>query len=392
MRVLVSCPPGYGDFHPLIPLARACQAAGHELAFASDERARRQIERLGFEFFAAGGDWLGLLRERHPELTTSPSEGQMPLIDAAGFAGARIELTLPALLEVCKAWRPDVLLRDHLSFAGCLAAEELGIPHAAVNGYASGHLISRQDNLREPLNRWRAARGLPPDPELRMLYRFLELIPFPPSLRHPDAPLLPTSRRIQPLIFSESRGEVLPEWMDDLPPGPVVHATLGTVADRPDLLRTIIDGLVDEPLTLIVTTGPRRDPMTLGALPRNVRVAAYISHEQLLPRCDAIITHGGAGTLIASIKLGLPLLLIPMFGDQPANAEMAEAAGVALILQPSTITPTAVREATYALLNESRREQFSALRQEIASLPPVERAVGWLERIARDRAPLQLDA
>jgi UDP:flavonoid glycosyltransferase YjiC (YdhE family) len=84
--------------------------------------------------------------------------------------------------------------------------------------------------------------------------------------------------------------------MDDLPPGPVVHATLGTVADRPDLLRTIIDGLADEPLTLIVTTGPRRDPIGLGALPTNVRVAAYISHEQLLPRCDTIITHAGAGT------------------------------------------------------------------------------------------------
>jgi UDP:flavonoid glycosyltransferase YjiC (YdhE family) len=332
------------------------------------------------------------MRERHPELTSSPSVGQMAISDAAGLAGARIELTLPPLLEICEAWRPSLLLRDHLSFAGCLAAEELDIPHAAVNGYASGHLMSRQDTLREPLNRWRGARGLPPDPGLRMLYRYLELIPFPPSLRHPDAPLLPTSRRIQPLVFSESRGEVLPEWMDDLPPGPVVPATLGTVADRPDLLRTIIEGLKDEPLTLIVATGPRRDPMTLGALPSNVRAAAYISHEQLLPRCDAIITHAGAGTWIACIKLGIPLLLIPMFGDQPANAEMAATAGVALVLQPSTLTPAAVREAMYTLLNESRRRQFSALQQEIASLPPVERAVGWLEQIARDRAPLSLGA
>src|SRR5207247_1581603 len=136
------------------------------------------------------------------------------------------------------------------SVAGGAAAEELGIPHAAGNGYASGHLIARQDNIREPLNRWRAARGLSPDPELRMLYRFLELIPFPPSLRHPGAPLLRTSRRIQPLVFSDSREEPLPGWIEDLPPGPVVHATLGTAADRPDLLRTIIEGLADEPLTL----------------------------------------------------------------------------------------------------------------------------------------------
>jgi UDP:flavonoid glycosyltransferase YjiC (YdhE family) len=392
MRILVTCLANHGDFHPLIPLARACQATGHELAFASDENMRQRVERLGFDFFPAGGDWRALLFERHPELTFTPTVDQMPITNAAGFAGTRIEVTLPALLDVCKAWRPDLLLRDHLSFAGCLAAEELGIPHVAVNGYASGHLVSQQDPVREPLNRWREARGLPPDPELRMLYRFLELIPFPPSLRHPDAPLLRTSRRIQPLVFSDSREEPLPEWIDDLPPGPVVHATLGTVADRPDLLRTIIEGLADEPLTLIVATGPRRDPITLGALPRNVRAAPYISHQQLLPRCDAIITHAGAGTLIASIILGLPLVLIPMFGDQPANAEMAEAAGVALVLQPSTITPAAVREATYAVLNEPRRQQFSKLQQEIAALPPVERAVGWLERIARERAPLPMDA
>jgi N-glycosyltransferase len=88
------------------------------------------------------------------------------------------------------------------------------------------------------------------------------------------------------------------------------------------------------------------------------------------------------------MNLGLPLLLIPMFGDQPANAEMAQAAGVALVLEPSTITPEAVRDATYALLNESRRQQFSALQQDIARLPPVERAVGWFEQIAGDRAPI----
>jgi UDP:flavonoid glycosyltransferase YjiC (YdhE family) len=157
-------------------------------------------------------------------------------------------------------------------------------------------------------------------------------------------------------------------------------------------LRTIIEGLADEPLTLIVATGPRRDPITLGALPRNVRAAAYISHQELLPRCDAIITHAGAGTLIASINLGLPLLLIPMFGDQPANAEMAEAAGLGLVLQPSTITAAAVRDVTHALLNDSRHQQFSDIQQEIASLPPVERAVGWLEQVARDRAALPLGA
>jgi N-glycosyltransferase len=93
------------------------------------------------------------------------------------------------------------------------------------------------------------------------------------------------------------------------------------------------------------------------------------------------------------VDAGLPLVLIPLFGDQPPNAERAAAAGVARVLAPSEVTPAAVREATRAVLHEpGYRERLAALRAEIAALPPVERAVGWFERIARDRAPLPPEA
>jgi len=330
-----------------------------------------------------------ILRERHPELVFPPPADQQALMDRVAFAGVGVELTLPDLLAIGDTWRPDLIVRDHLAFGACLAAEELGIPHAAVESFASGHLAVRQEHVREPLGRWRADRGLPPEPPLAMLYRYLALIPFPPSLRHPDAPLPPTARRIQPLLFSESGDETFPEWMDALPPGPVVHATLGTIADRPDLLEAIIAGLAEEPLTLILVSGRGRDPASLGPLPANVRVARYIPHSQLLPRCDAIITHAGAGTLIAAVDAGLPMVLIPLFGDQPPNAERAAAAGVAQVLPPSEVTPDAVREAIRVVLHEpGYREAVTALRHESAALPPVERAVGWFERIVRDRAPL----
>lgn len=73
MRILVTCLANHSDFHPLVPLGRVCQAAGHEVAFASDESMRQRIERLGFDFFPAGGDWRALLFERHPELTFTPT-------------------------------------------------------------------------------------------------------------------------------------------------------------------------------------------------------------------------------------------------------------------------------------------------------------------------------
>ncbi len=130
----------------------------------------------------------------------------------------------------------------------------------------------------------------------------------------------------------------------------MVHASLGTIHDRPDVLGIIAEALADEPLTLILVSGPGRDPASLGPLPPNVRVARYIPHAQLLPRCDAIITHAGAGTLIAAIDAGLPLVMVPLEGDQLPNAERAAAAGAGVVLPALELTPTLIRDATRTVL------------------------------------------
>ena len=124
-------------------------------------------------------------------------------------------------------------------------------------------------------------------------------------------------------------------------------------------------------------------------LPANTRIARYLPHSQLLPRCDAIITHAGAGTLIASIDAGLPMVLVPIAGDQPANAGRAAAAGAGILLDPDAVTPEGVRDATRAVLNEARyREAVQALQREIEALPSHDEAVGWIQEVARTRAPI----
>ncbi len=55
MRVLCTCVPGFGHFHPMVPLAQALVRAGHEVAFATAERfCRRVVEPAGFPTFPAG--------------------------------------------------------------------------------------------------------------------------------------------------------------------------------------------------------------------------------------------------------------------------------------------------------------------------------------------------
>jgi MGT family glycosyltransferase len=177
--------------------------------------------------------------------------------------------------------------------------------------------------------------------------------------------------------------------MDDLPAGPVVHASLGTVVGRPDILHAIIEGLADEPIALVVASSPTQDPATFEPLPDNTRIAQYLPHSLLLPRCDAMITHAGAGTLIASIDAGLPMVLVPIGGDQPRNAEMAAAVGAGIMLDPATLTPEDVRDATRSVLTDHRyRESVESLRREIDTLPSHEDAVNWIEVVGRTKKPL----
>ena len=65
------------------------------------------------------------------------------------------------------------------------------------------------------------------------------------------------------------------------------------------------------------------DPASLGLtpLPSNVHIARWLSHEDFLPRCAALVTTGGAATVLASLKAGVPLLVAPTFWDKSDNAQ-----------------------------------------------------------------------
>jgi len=387
MRMLFSSVAGFGSLHPLIALARAARTAGHDVAIATGEVQRSTIERLGFAFLPAGPNPLAEMLRRHPDVPVPPvgDEGGRQVMQLM-FGGIYAELMLPGLLAACRAWRPEVIVRGHLALAPMIAAEELDIPHVAIEEASSGELATREAMLAEPLERWQRERRLPAHLDLASLRRYLWLVPFPPSLRHDGAPFGPTARRIQPLIFNEKHDSIPPTWLDALPTGPVVHVSLGTFAQRPELLRKIVDGLAEEPFTVVLATGPATVAEALGTLPANVISVPFVPHSLLLPRCDALITHAGAGSLITGIMAGLPMVLVPLFGDQPPNAACAVRAGAGIMLDADTLSPQSVRCATREVLAEPRyRESVQRVRAEAKGLPDHAEAVRWLEHVAEHR-------
>ena len=135
-----------------------------------------------------------------------------------------------------------------------------------------------------------------------------------------EAEILP----LRPVALDAVGDEGLPTWLAELPPRPNVYLTLGTVtnSDR-RVFSAVFEGLKDEPLNLIITVGENNDPTGLGPLPLNARNSArYIPQPLLLPRCQAVMSHGGSGTLLATLSHGLPHLMIPQGADQYVNAAL----------------------------------------------------------------------
>ncbi len=386
MRVLFTCLPFSGHFYPLVPFARALADAGHDVAFAAPAFFASAVEGAEFRHFPAG--LAQPIDERYPRWRALPG----PERDAFWrevFTDLWPRHTIPDPLALAATWSPDLIVREQTAYGGCIAAERLGVSHASVDIDAAGHPPGNDEPIAEPLHRQRAAHGLPPDPDLTMLNRYLTLHPFPPTFHDPAGYLPPTMHFVRPTPEDRSGSEVLPRWVESLPDWPVVYVGLGTVYNQPEVFRAFIAGLRDEAVTLIVTVGRDQDPADYGPQPGNVHIERYIPLSLLLPHCDVVVTNGGSGTLTAALGHGLPVVVVPIAADQPQNAARCASLGVGVTIGPEERTPTAIRAAVREVLADpTYRQNTERLRDEMVALPGPEYAVALLERLAVEKRPL----
>lgn len=382
MRILFTSQPGSGHWHPLIGLARSLSATGHDVAFAASPKACAAIEANGISCFPVGHDEPeDVVRARRQSLADGSRAEPGVFMVREVFAGSSVRQTLPDMLTIGRTWKPAVVVRENLEFSGFLMAEALDVPHAVVQVTAWRPTLHA--HAAEVLDLARARHGLAPDPDPAGMFRHLLLIPRPTGFL--DQSILPPSARIiQPLLFDQSGKEGLPAWVDDLPQRPLVFATLGTAFNHvPGVLSSIIAALRDEEISLALTTGRDLDPATLGPPPANVHIERYIPQTLLFPHCDAAVIHGGSGTVMAALRYGLPMVIIPIAADQPLNAQRCAELGVARVIGPADRTPETIREATReVLVNGDYRANAERYREEMARLPGVEHAAGLIERLA----------
>lgn len=393
MRMLFTTLQLSGHFQPLVPIARAAVAAGHEVAFACAPSFIPTVERSGFRAFPSGFDTRGRsMHELFPGFLAVPGDVVGDWALPRVFVGVYATAMVPDLLTIARAWRPDLLVRDATEYGGCVAAEVLGIPHATVRTSSTSSHYGLRHLVAEALGRLRELNGLPPDPDDAMLFRYLHLAAEPPRFRLAGEPVAPTAHPLRP-VNVEPGDQQLPPWIADLPERPTIYATLGTVASRrPDaraLFAAMLAALRDEPVNVILTVGRDNDPADFGPQPGNVHIERFIPQGALLAHCDLVVQQGGFSTVTGALNAGLPMVAIPMSADQPYNAACCAALGVGRRIGPDERTPEAIRAAVRAVLADpTYRQSAERLRDEMVALPGPEYAVELLERLAAERRPL----
>ncbi|HEY4023599.1 MAG TPA: nucleotide disphospho-sugar-binding domain-containing protein, partial [Pseudonocardiaceae bacterium] len=114
-----------------------------------------------------------------------------------------------------------------------------------------------------------------------------------------------------------------------------------------------------------------------GTLPDSPRVheVGFVPLARLLPEVDAIVGAGGMGTVQATLSAGLPMVLRPVMGDQPRNAQRAADAGIGIAIDDPAEAGPAVR----AVLSQPRyRAAAQDAAAAIRSMPTPDAVLGDL--------------
>jgi MGT family glycosyltransferase len=172
------------------------------------------------------------------------------------------------------------------------------------------------------------------------------------------------------------------EWTEPQGSDPLVLVSLSTTTQNQErMIGNILGALGRLPVRGLVTTGPSFDPEGLD-VPANVTLVDSAPHSLVMPRCDAVITHAGHGTVIKSLANGVPVLCMPVGRDQPDTAARVAASGAGLRLRPGSGQRPIAAGVKRLLSEPGFRESAERMASAIAKDRERDLAVEEIERLA----------
>lgn len=343
----------------MMPLARAFAARGHAVGFLTASQAADLVKPEGFDLLAtemtitdAVAD---TLRATGIDMLNKPE----PAGAAYVFAGSAVDLSAEQATAMAGDWRPDLLVHEISDHIGPLVAAALGTP-ASMFGYGPRRPDEYTVAMDEVVASRYADRGLTRVPPIR----YLDICP--PSLNFPDWRPPAPRQLLRPEAYRQPWAE--PQTLPAKGERPRALVSFGTVFGRPEQLSPLVGALVGRDLDVVVTVND--DAGRFDVDPTRVHVSRFVPLETLLVGVDVMVTHGGAGTTLAALAHGVPLVVLPQGADHPRQAERVVNADAGIALAGDEATPDAVAAAAIrALTDPVIRAGAALVRDEIAAMP-----------------------
>ncbi len=414
MRVLFTVSNWPGHWHAMVPLGWALQAAGHQVRVACTPCQAGPVTHAGLmpvplleamDMTVRGrlhnyrkatvGTWPFATLPPHP-LTGEPlaflDEFDMETWSAQNrdWALGIVDRSADAAVDFARQWRPDLVVHDLMSLEGPLVGGALKIPALLY--------------LWGPCGPQDPVPGAPPGAS------FVPMDPAGVFERHGAGPM---DADVYTHVIDPSPASVRPPLTAERIPvrhvpynGPGAHPRRGSRRARTAGPGCASSGAppsagctgprrspcahrrgarADRREVLLALTGDDRARVESGPpLPPHVRLLERTPLSLLLPECDLVIHHGGAGCTMTGLAAGIPQLAIHAGSDQEVIADRVAAAHAAHSLVNADTDAAAVHEAVTRLLGDpAHLAAARRLRQEMESLPAPADLVPVLSALTR---------
>jgi zeaxanthin glucosyltransferase len=324
-RILFVVIPEKGHLNPYIGVAQKLRQRGCEVAFHAAHDISDQLGAAGLDGFLGeftkgpppdhnrGALFAEKVRDRQ-WLRTWIRE---LLVDNVPRQVARLN-------AIVKEFQPSLIVTDPMVYQAAIVAEQNKCAWVAIsnslnpvlNDEIESDLLTTVKTLDGPRRALFARYGLDIDcrgcdmisPHLTIAFTTEEFVGYG----------VPGVELVGPSIPSGPRGdETFFDWSRVSKKMSIIYMSLGSqIYYQPVMFRTVFEAVRDKTVQLIATVNELMHTNVLGEIPPNVVLSYYTPQLQILPKAAAMITHGGANSVMEAIYCDVPLLISPICNDQ----------------------------------------------------------------------------
>ncbi|WVQ90440.1 hypothetical protein IAS59_004220 [Cryptococcus gattii] len=415
-----------GDVQPYIALGLGLKSHGHKVVIVTHSEFKDWVEGYGIEHREAGGDPTVLMKLSQEHKMLSPGFFKESLRSFRQW----LDNLLLESWQACKD--ADVLIESPSAMAGIHIAEALKIPYfraftmpwTRTSAYPQAFLVPTFemgpsfnyatyvlfDNIMwkataPQINRWRKKHlNLKPTDlstlsitKVPFLYNFSpSVVPKPLdwhddvivtgywNLEDSDRDWVPPAALEEFIVKANEKGR------------PIVYIGFGSiVVPQPDeMTQSIIKAVEKANVWAIIAKGWSSrggDPAKEGqniTFPESCYGIDKVPHAWLFPRVRAALHHGGAGTVGASLRAGIPTLIKPWFGDQFFWSIRVSKLGVGLkvpSLRPDDVASALVKATSDRVMIEKAARIGERIRSENGVATAISAISYNISRAASDR-------